>query len=94
MLFGQDDQSRIARHAQAAQQAQREGDFATAKPDLVSALIFSGIANYELSKPAQATKLLERAARLSQADPLAHTWLAYPWGVPNSSAMMTFRSRT
>jgi len=120
-VAGQDDQSRIAQHAEAAQQAQRKGDFATAireftilsrllpkaaevhsnlgvayyfhkqrrealaafdralrlNPDLVSALIFSGIANYELSKPAQATKLLERAVELSPADPLAHTWLAH-----------------
>jgi len=122
-VIGQDDQSRIARHAQAAQQAQREGDFATAireftiisrllpdvaevhsnlgvacyfhkqrraalaafekalrlKPDLASALIFSGIVNYELSKPAQATKLLERAVELSPADPLAQTWLAHSY---------------
>jgi tetratricopeptide (TPR) repeat protein len=122
-VVGQDDPNRIARHAQAAQQAQREGDFATAirefailsrllpevaevhsnlgvayyfhkqrrealaafekalrlKPDLVSALIFSGIANYELSKPAQATRLLERAVKLSPADPLAHTWLAHSY---------------
>jgi len=120
---GQDNQSRIARHAQAAQQAQRDGDFAAAirefsilarllpevaevhsnlgvayyfhkqrrealaafekalrlKPDLVSALIFSGIANYELSKPAQATRLLERAVELSPADPLAQTWLAHSY---------------
>jgi tetratricopeptide (TPR) repeat protein len=122
-VIGQDDQNRIARHAQAAQQAQRAGDFATAireftilsrllpevpevhsnlgvayyfhkqrrealaafekalqlNPDLVAALIFSGIAHYDLSKPAQATKLLERAARLSPADPLAHTWLAHSY---------------
>ncbi len=122
-VVGQDDPNRIARHAQAAQQAQREGDFATAireftilsrllpdvaevhsnlgvayyfhkqrgealaafekalqlKPNLVSALIFSGIANYDLSKPAQATKLLERAVELSPADPLAQTWLAHSY---------------
>lgn len=121
--IGQDEQSQIARHTQAAQQAQREGDFATAireftilsrllpevaevhsnlgvayyfhkqpqqalvafakaiklKPNLISALIFSGIANYELSKPAQATKLLERAVVLNSADPLAQTWLAYSY---------------
>ncbi|MGH9751181.1 MAG: tetratricopeptide repeat protein [Blastocatellia bacterium] len=120
-VAGQDD--RIARHAEAAQQAQREGDFATAireftiltrllpevaevhsnlgvayyfhkqrrealtafekalrlKPDLVAALIFSGIANYELSKPAQATKLLERAVKLNPTDPLARTWLAHSY---------------
>jgi tetratricopeptide (TPR) repeat protein len=120
---GQNDQSRIARHAQAAQQAQREGDFATAireftiltrllpkvaevhsnlgvayyfhkqrreslaafekalrlNPDLAPALIFSGIAKYELSKPAQATKLLERAVELNPADPLAQTWLAHSY---------------
>jgi len=122
-VVGQDDPNRIARHAQAAQQAQREGDFATAireftilsrllpevaevhsnlgvayyfhkrpqealvaferalqlKPDLVSALIFSGIANHELSKPAPATKLLERAVELNPADPLAQTWLAHSY---------------
>ncbi|MGE0131661.1 MAG: tetratricopeptide repeat protein [Blastocatellales bacterium] len=122
-VIAQDDQSRIARHAEAAQQAQRAGDFATAireftilarllpevaevhsnlgvayyfhkqrrealaafekalklNPDLVAALIFSGIANYELSKPAQAAKLLERAIALSPADPLAHTWLAHSY---------------
>ncbi|MGH9765919.1 MAG: tetratricopeptide repeat protein [Blastocatellia bacterium] len=121
IVAGQDDQSRIARHAEAARQAQREGDFGAAireftvlsrllpevaevhsnlgvayyfhkqrrealaafeqalklKPDLVSALIFSGIANYELSRPGPATKLLERAVELSPADPLAHTWLAH-----------------
>lgn len=120
-VIGQDD--RIARHAQAAQQAQREGDFATAireftiltrllpevaevhsnlgvayyfhkqrreslaafekalrlKPDLASALIFSGIANYELSRPAQATKLLARAVELNPADPLAQIWLAHSY---------------
>ncbi len=123
-VAGQDDPSRSARqHAQAAQQAQREGDFATAireftilsrllpnvaevhsnlgvayyfhkqrgealaafekalqlKPNLISALIFSGIANYELSKPAPATKLLERAVELNPADPLAQTWLAHSY---------------
>ncbi|MCA1575040.1 MAG: tetratricopeptide repeat protein [Acidobacteria bacterium] len=123
-VAGQDDPSRSARqHAQAAQQAQREGDFATAireftilsrllpdvaevhsnlgvayyfhkqrgealaafekalqlKPNLISALIFSGIANYELSKPAPATKLLERAVELSPADPLAQIWLAHSY---------------
>ncbi len=123
-VIGQDDPNLLARqHAQAAQQAQQAGDFATAireftilsrllpqvaevhsnlgvayyfhkrrgealaafekalqlKPDLVSALIFSGIANYELSKPAQAIKLLERAVGLSPADPLAQTWLAHSY---------------
>ncbi len=122
-VIAQDDQSRIARHAEAAQQAQRAGDFATAireftilarllpevaevhsnlgvayyfnkqrrealvsfekalklKPDLVAALIFSGIVNYELSRPAQAAKLLERAVELSPADPLAQTWLAHSY---------------
>ncbi len=123
-VVGQDDPNRIAQqHAQAAQQAQQAGDFATAireftilsrllpdvaevhsnlgvayyfhkqrrealaafekalrlKPDLVSALIFSGIANYDLSKPVPATKLLERAVELSPADPLAQTWLAHSY---------------
>lgn len=122
-VVGQDDPNRIARHAQAAQHAQREGDFATAirefttlsrmlpdvaevhsnlgvayyfhkrphealvaferalqlKPELVSALIFSGIANNELSKPAEAAKLLERAVELNSADPLARTWLAHSY---------------
>jgi len=49
------------------------------KPNLISALIFSGIANYELSKPAPATKLLERAVELNPADPLAQTWLAHSY---------------
>jgi tetratricopeptide (TPR) repeat protein len=122
-VVGQDNSNRIAEHAQVAQKAQREGDFATAirefailsrllpevaevhsnlgvayyfhkqrrealaafdkalrlKPDLVSALIFSGIANYELSKPAQSSRLLERAVKLSPADPLVHTWLAHSY---------------
>jgi protein O-GlcNAc transferase len=122
-VLGQDTQSRIAQHARAAQQAQRDGDFATAvreftilsrllpevaevhsnlgvayyfhkqphealvafekalqlKPDLISALIFSGIANNELSKPTEATKLLERAIELNPADPLAQTWLAHSY---------------
>jgi tetratricopeptide (TPR) repeat protein len=122
-VLGQDTQSRIAQHANSAQQAQRDGDFATAireftilcrllpevaevhsnlgvayyfhkqphealvafekalqlNPDLISALIFSGIANNELSKPAAATKLLERAVELNPADPLAQTWLAHSY---------------
>jgi len=122
-VLGQDSQSRIAQHARAAQQAQREGDFATAvreftilsrllpdvaevhsnlgvayyfqkkphealvafkkalqlKPDLVSALIFSGIARNELSKPVEATRLLERAIELNPTDPLAQTWLAHSY---------------
>jgi len=122
-VIGQDSQSRIAQHARSAQQAQREGDFATAvreftilsrllpnvaevhsnlgvayyfhkqpqeallafekalqlKPDLVSALIFSGILNNQLSKSAEAAKLLERAIELNPVDPLAQTWLAHSY---------------
>jgi protein O-GlcNAc transferase len=122
-VLGQDSQSRIEQHARSAQQAQREGDFATAvreftilsrvlpevaevhsnlgvayyfhkqpqqallafdkalqlKPDLVSALIFSGILNNQFSKSAEAAKLLERAIELNPLDPLAQTWLAHSY---------------
>ncbi|MPY90799.1 MAG: tetratricopeptide repeat protein [Luteitalea sp.] len=119
----QDATNEIARHAEAAKQAQARGDFATAiqeltalarllperadvqsnlglayffhnqpkealaafekalriEPDLVSALIFSGIAHQTLSEPARATPLLQRAIALEPADPLAHTWLAHSY---------------
>jgi protein O-GlcNAc transferase len=119
----QEATNEIARHAEAAKQAQARGDFATAiqeltalarllperadvqsnlglayffdnqpkealvafekaleiDPDLVSALIFSGIAHQTLSRPARAIPLLERAVALAPADPVAHTWLAHSY---------------
>ncbi|MPZ20610.1 MAG: tetratricopeptide repeat protein [Luteitalea sp.] len=117
------DATQVARHAEAAKEAQARGDFATAiqeltalarllperadvqsnlglayffhkqpkealaafekaldiDPDLVSALIFSGIAHQTLSSPPRATPLLQRAVTLAPVDPLAHTWLAHSY---------------
>jgi protein O-GlcNAc transferase len=117
------DAATLQRHAQAAQQAQQAGDFATAirelsalarlvpdradvlsnlgiayffhqqpqealaafdkalqrDPNLVSALIFSGIAHCTLSRPARAIPLLERAIALNASDALGQTWLAHSY---------------
>jgi tetratricopeptide (TPR) repeat protein len=46
-------------------------------PNLVSALIFSGIAYYDLSDTTHALRALQQAVALAPADPLAHTWLGF-----------------
>lgn len=73
-VIGQDDQSRIARHAQAAQQAQREGDFATAireftiltrlLPDVSEVHSNLGVAYYFHKQRREALAAFEKALRL------------------------------
>lgn len=47
------------------------------KPNLTAALVFSGIAHYDLSNIPEARLMLRRAVGLNPADPLAQTWLGY-----------------
>lgn len=72
--FGQDDQSRIERHAQIAQQAQRDGDFATAireftalsrlLPGVAEVHSNLGVAYYFHKQPTEALAAFEKALRL------------------------------
>jgi tetratricopeptide (TPR) repeat protein len=71
---GQDDPSRIARHAQAAQKAQREGDFATAirefailsrlMPEVAEVHSNLGVAYYFHKQRREALAAFEKALRL------------------------------
>ncbi len=71
---GQDDPNRIARHAQAAQQAQREGDFATAVreftilsrllPEVAEVHSNLGVAYYFHKRPQEALAAFEKALQL------------------------------
>lgn len=73
-LAAQADQGRIARHARAAQQAQREGDFATAireytilsrlLPDVADVHSNLGVAYYFHKRPQEALAAFERALLL------------------------------
>lgn len=73
-VAGQDDQGRIARHAQAAQQAQREGDFATAirefttlsllLPEVAEVHSNLGVAYYFHKRRREALAAFEKALRL------------------------------
>jgi tetratricopeptide (TPR) repeat protein len=73
-VAGQNDQSRIARHAQAAQQAQREGDFATAireftalsrlLPEVAEVHSNLGVAYYFHKQRREALAAFEKALRL------------------------------
>ena len=74
LLAAQDDQSRIARHARAAQQAQREGDFATAireftilsrlLPDVADVHSNLGVAYYFHKRPREALAAFDKALQL------------------------------
>ena len=74
LLAAQDDQIEIARHARAAQQAQREGDFATAireftilsrlLPDVADVHSNLGVAYYFHKRPREALAAFENALKL------------------------------
>jgi tetratricopeptide (TPR) repeat protein len=74
-VVGQDDPNRIARHAQAAQQAQREGDFATAireyailsrlMPEVAEVHSNLGVAYYFHKRRREALAAFEKALRLN-----------------------------
>jgi tetratricopeptide (TPR) repeat protein len=74
LLNAQDDRGAIARHAQDAQQAQREGDFATAirefailarlLPEVADVHSNLGVAYYFHKQPREALAAFERALRL------------------------------
>lgn len=73
-VMGQDDQSRIARHAEAAQQAQRAGDFATAireftvlsrlLPEVAEVHSNLGVAYYFNKQRREALAAFEKALKL------------------------------